>query len=297
MKKGINKIKLKAPAKINLSLDIDGVRSDGFHEVAMIMQSIDLCDKLTIYKRKCPGVKLQVSGADLPENEDNLAYRAAELILDRAGKQSGVKIDLKKKIPVAAGLAGGSSDAAAVLKGINHLYSLDFDYEDLQKMAAVLGSDTVFCLQGGTALAKGRGEVITQLVDIPRQHLLLVNPDFEVSTARIYQQFDLLKPEKHIPTSRLVDFINSGSNIGGDEGWDNVLEPVTVALFPDIEDIKKKLNDYKTKMCMMSGSGPTVFALLENDIQGKKIIKNWPREKDTLILTTTRRADKNRIFK
>ena len=285
--KDIEQVRINAPAKINLALEVRGVRADGFHEVRMIMQSIDLCDRLNICKQE-QDIELQVAGAELPNNSDNLAYRAAELILEKAGYPGGVCINLTKKIPVAAGLAGGSTDAAAVLTGINYLYDLNYSYKQLQELASILGSDTVFCLQGGTALASGRGEKITQLEEIPEQDLLLVNPDFEVATARIYQEYDRIKPEKKVGIKSLIAAINSGREITGDEGWFNLLEPVTTVLFPDVLKIKKQLEKCDIKMCMMSGSGPTVFALLRNREQGQQIVDSWPREEDKLFLTTTK---------
>ncbi|MFW6308974.1 MAG: 4-(cytidine 5'-diphospho)-2-C-methyl-D-erythritol kinase [bacterium] len=290
----MNQIKLEAPAKINLSLDVLGSRDDGFHEVEMIMQTIGLCDIIEISKID-QGIELTVIGADLPEDSNNLAYKAAELVFSQVNLATGVHIKIEKNIPVAAGLAGGSTDAAAVLRGMNSLFALDLTLKQLKRLASSLGSDVPFCLQGGTALATGRGTELTQLQDLKKENILLVNPGFSVSTPRIYEEFDRIKPDLDIPTQKLIEIINSRQEISWQEGWGNVLEPVTVKFFPEIVALKRRLSKYAVKFCLMSGSGPTVFAVLPDRKLGEEIIKDWPRPNDFLYLTVTRTQQKLEI--
>jgi len=285
----MKKIKLSAPAKINLSLDVIGLRSDGFHEVQMIMQSINLCDSVKI-KKQTAGIALKIKGACLPQDEGNIAYRAAQLFLEKTGISSGVEIKIKKNIPVAAGLAGGSSDAAAVLWGLNKLFAVELSPEELHKMALALGCDVVFCLTGGTAFVYGIGEKIELLPDIKKQQILIVNPGFKVSTAEVYKEYDRLKPELEIPTTRLVEILRKKKKITWEEGWQNVLEVVTGELFSDIRRIKKELQKYRIDFCLMSGSGPTVYAVVPDAAAGKKIIASWPYKNDFLYLTSTMSA-------
>ena len=195
----MNKIKILAPAKINLSLDINGIRNDGYHELEMIMQTVALYDIIKL--KKIPqGIELSTSDENLPEDKDNLAYQAAQLIKNRAELTGGIAIELKKNIPIAAGLAGGSSDAAAVLKGVNKLYDLDYSYNTLVDMAKEIGTDVPFCLKGGTALATGKGDQLVQLPDINSQILILVKPPLSVSTPEIYKKYDKMTSELDITT-------------------------------------------------------------------------------------------------
>ncbi len=284
----MQEIKIKAPAKINLTLDIKGKREDGYHEVEMIMQSIDLADNLIIRKKKS-GINLSVLNSSLSEGPDNLAYQAAELILKKANFSKGVEIILEKKIPVSAGLAGGSTDAAAVLKGINAVYELGFSYKMLCEIAACIGSDVVFCLRGGTALATGRGEKILQLKDLEKTYILLVNPPVKISTKKAYINFDKINISHNIPLELLLKKINSGQDITWTEGWFNVLEPVADKFCLDTVIIKNYLKNYQVKLVRMSGSGPTIFAILKNKKQGKEIVENWPRKEDNLFLTSSKK--------
>ncbi|MFW6035385.1 MAG: 4-(cytidine 5'-diphospho)-2-C-methyl-D-erythritol kinase [Halothermotrichaceae bacterium] len=268
-----------APAKINLALDIIGLRADGYHQLEMIMQSISLHDKIKIKKEKS-NIKLKCSDPELPEDKSNLAYQAAELILNRGDIQEGVCIYIDKRIPVAAGLAGGSSDAAAVLTGINKLYKLNLDNDELYKLATEIGSDVPFCLEGGTALATGRGDQLKQLSDLKKYYMIIVTPPVSVSTRYIYQQYDQLKIESNISVSRLAKLIENEKNINWDEGWANVLEKITSKLVKDIKIIKKKLKKMGAKFTLMSGSGPSVFAITDGYEQAFKIKEKWDRTDD-----------------
>lgn len=279
-------IRISAPAKINLSLDINGTRADGYHNVEMIMQSIALHDVIEI--TKIPrGIELASSSEKLPDGKENLAYRAAELILRENNINKGVAIYIDKNIPLAAGLAGGSTDAAAVLNGINILFDLDLDYYLLQELASRIGMDVVFCLRGGTVLATERGDNLSQLPDIKRQDLILVKPPISVSTARIYQEYDRLQPEVNVPTRALVEAIKSKDKLDWNQGWKNVLQPVTEKMVTDVREIINLLKNFNLNFITMSGSGPTIYAILDNYQKGDCIINDWSRERDFLATTHT----------
>ena len=287
----MKEVKIKAPAKINLSLDIKGIRKDGYHDLEMIMQSISLYDIIYINKID-KGIKLNTNDNTLPEGKSNLAYQAAKIILDKKGLNKGVEIFINKNIPIAAGLAGGSTDAAAVLKGINQLYQLKYNFQELKAMGREIGSDVPFCLRGGTALAVDRGDNIIQLPDISKENILIINPDIQVSTEKIYQKYDEVKYSLDIPTKKLVSLIKNRDNITWREGWNNILEPVTMEMVDDIKKIKHILKEkYNVSLCLMTGSGPTVYALINNVDKARGIINDWPRNCDSLFLTTTVKKD------
>ncbi len=292
----MKQIKLKAPAKINLSLDILGTREDGYHELEMIMQTIDLYDEVNLEKTESEIIDLYMLNSDLPEGKGNLAYQAAEIILNKADiENQGVKITIKKNIPEAAGLGGGSSDAAAVLKGINKLFNLGYSSQILKNLGSQIGMDVPFFIKGGTALAVGRGDVIKQLPDLKSYLIVLINPPFLMSTAEVYKKFDEIldekKPDLNIPTSRLVKIIKSGKKIKWNEGWGNVLESSSQTINNDIKKIKKQLENFETELTMMSGSGPTIFAVVKNHKIAEKIKKKWSREKDNVLTTSTLKGE------
>ncbi|MFP4660619.1 MAG: 4-(cytidine 5'-diphospho)-2-C-methyl-D-erythritol kinase [Halanaerobiales bacterium] len=295
----MNQIVVPAPAKINLALDILGVRSDGYHEVEMIMQSISLHDNIII-KKKEEGIKLATSNLDLPEDENNIAYKAARLIIDKAELTEGVDIYIEKNIPVAGGLAGGSTDAAAVLNGINMLYNLDLSEDELKKLASKLGSDVPFCIRGGTALAYGRGEMIRQLPDIEKQYLVLVNPGISISTAWAYSEYDkgiqrLKIPG--VPVDKLTSKLTTDKKINWAEGWFNVLEEVAESFYPEIIDIKELLNEMGAIFTLMSGSGSTVFAVVNNLETAGNIRENWPRSDDYITTAWTVKEDFSELWR
>ncbi len=282
----MNRIIVPAPAKINLALDIRGVREDGYHEVKMIMQSISLHDKVII-KKNGREIKLTVSDPSLPEDENNIAYRAAKMIIDKAKLNAGVDIHIEKNIPIAGGLAGGSTDAAAVLVGINKLFNLNMSKVDLSRMASKLGSDVPFCLQGGTALAYGRGEKIKQLPDIKKYNLVIINPGIPISTVWAYQQFDKLRVNKKVAIEELADKISKGKDISWSDGWVNVLEDVALSFYHEISDIKSNLEEMGALFVLMSGSGSTVFAVVKDQETVRNIKNNWPRKNDFIASAWT----------
>lgn len=266
-------ITLDANAKINLTLDILGRREDGYHEVAMVMQEISLHDTLAI-KKTGAGIRLSIAfeGKDglLPADESNLCWRAAALMRREYGLSGGVSMELVKRIPMAAGLAGGSADAAAVLKGMNLLYGLGITEERLCELGAALGSDVPFCLMGGTMLATGRGEVLTRLPDFPETFLVLAKPEEGVSTAWAYQAYDAGYDGPHPDNEAMLAAIKAGSRRRAAELLCNVLEGVTVKKHGIIEAYKKAMLQQGILASMMSGSGPAVFGLAEDEAAAAK---------------------------
>lgn len=275
----MNKIKLAAPAKINLFLNINSILNDGYHELEMVMQSISLYDLLTVEKTK-KGIEINCSNKKVPEGEGNLAYKAAKLMFNNYNISGGVKINIEKNIPISAGLAGGSTDAAAVLKAVSYLYNLNLKKEELYKVGRKIGTDVPFCIFGGTAFAYDKGDKLKNLSDIPKTWLVLIKPPLEVSTAAVYKSYDQIKPQIEIPTSRLLKEFKKNKKVDWSAPFANVLETVTENMVSDIKKIKKNLGKYTPELILMSGSGPSVFAIVRNEEEGKKIVNNWPRKKD-----------------
>lgn len=256
----MNDIVLPSPAKVNLFLEIVGRRPDGYHEIESVMQLVDLCDEVRLHRRR-DGIRLEVSGADLPEGRGNLAYRAAALALETAGLSIGVEIRLVKRIPVAGGLGGGSSNAAAVLLGVGRLYGLDWAPQTLQRMASTLGSDVPFFLGAGLAVARGRGELLTPLPPWPPRWLVLANPGIPVSTAWAYREASskLTGREGRVTLPALT--------AGGPPEWPpvwafNRLEEVVLPHRPEILALKALLQEGGGMPVLMSGSGASVFAVV-----------------------------------
>lgn len=252
-------VNVKAHAKINLTLKVLGKRADGYHELEMIMQSLALHDVITLTAQP-KQITLTVQG-DAPPGRDNLVYRAAELLQQYAGCDQGVSILLEKKIPLAAGLAGGSADAAAVLRGLNKLWNLNLTYRELLSLAAQLGSDVSFCLRGGTVLATGRGEQLAPLPAAPLMGVILVKPPFGVSTASVYQGFAAAKPQKRPDTEAMKRALGRQNIAAVATELANDLEYVTLEMFPELKGIKEQLRQAGAKGVLMSGSGPTIFGI------------------------------------
>ena len=255
-----SRLSLKAHAKINLTLEVLGKRPDGYHEVAMIMQSVSLHDTVTLSLRDS-GISLACDRPDLPCDSGNLAFRAADLLRREVGVARGVQIELTKRIPLAAGLAGGSTDAAAVLKGLNRLWQLALPAAELERLAARLGSDVPFCLRGGTSLATGRGEILTPLPDFPGHGVVLVNPPLQVSTAWVYGNYRGVAVNRRGDISSLRRSIEQQDFSAVAGAVFNDLETVTIPAYPQVAAIKEQLLQAGAAGVLMSGSGPTVFAL------------------------------------
>lgn len=274
-----------AKAKVNLTLDILGKRDDGYHEVEMIMQSIDLADIVTL--EDAENIIVETDLAELADDRTNLAYRAAELLRDTYGKGRGAHIRIEKKIPLAAGLAGGSSDAAAVLLGLNELWKLGLDIDKLTALGARLGSDVPFCMIGGTMLAKGRGEVLARVPSLGEYPLVLVKPPLGVSTAAAYGGYRAENVETHPTADRMIRAIESGNITRVYEAMGNVLETVTIPLRPEIDEIKRALVEAGADKAMMSGSGPTVFAFAKSAQDAKRIADTMKQKYSTYTICTT----------
>lgn len=267
----MRELKLKAMAKINLGLDVLRKREDGYHDLRMIMQSVYLYDRIEMTETMEPGIQVQTNLSFLPVNEDNLVYKAAKLLMDEFQIEQGVKISLQKYIPVAAGLAGGSSDAAAVLVGMNRMFRLNLSMEELMARGVKIGADVPYCIMRGTALAEGIGEKLTALPDAPDCHVVLAKPPVHVSTQFVYGNLRANELETHPDIDGQVQAIRDGDFYGMVERMGNVLETVTIPAHPVIQEIKDIMKRGGAAGAMMSGSGPTVFGLFEDRAQAQAV--------------------------
>lgn len=254
-----------APAKINLTLDTLFKREDGFHEVNMVMTTVDLNDQLSFSKRKDRKIIIDTEHQYVPTDKRNLAYQAAALMMKTYGMKTGVNIKIDKRIPIAAGLAGGSADAAATFRGMNALYDLGIETGELARLSSQLGSDIPFCVYGGTAIASGRGEQIDHLPKPPNAWVILAKPKINVSTKTIYQA---LKPGKNPPGSqRMVDAIKNDDYLEIISQMKNDLQEVTCRKYPDVKKLIDRMEASGADCAMMSGSGPTVFGFVQKERQ------------------------------
>ncbi|MFB6366487.1 4-(cytidine 5'-diphospho)-2-C-methyl-D-erythritol kinase [Paenibacillus elgii] len=261
----------KAPAKINLSLDVLHKREDGYHEVEMVMTMVDLADRIEMQELPRDTIIISSQAGYIPLDEKNLAFQAARLIKDRYDVKQGVYIHLDKKIPVAAGLAGGSSDAAATLRGLNRLWRLGIGTDELQKLGAELGSDVPFCVTGGTAIARGRGEKLEPIESPPQCWVILAKPPINVSTSEIYGKLNTAGIRKHPSTEGVLRAIREKrfDLLCGELG--NVLEEVTLDLYPEVRQLKEVMVKLGAEGVLMSGSGPTVFGLVSKETKIPRI--------------------------
>lgn len=265
----MEQIKLKALAKINLGLDVVRKREDGYHEVRMIMQTINMYDKIAIKKIDEPEIKVKTNLYYLPNNENNLVYKAAKLLMDEFNIQQGVSIDLEKYIPVAAGMAGGSSDAAAVLIGVNKMFKLGLTRKQLMERGVKIGADVPYCIMRGTALAEGIGEILTPLNPMPKCYILIAKPGISVSTKFVYGNLKANEIISHPDIDGMIEALNSGNIKGVTDRMANVLEDVTIKEYPVIEEIKNIMKNNGALNAMMSGSGPTVFGIYTDHEKAK----------------------------
>ncbi|WP_281883868.1 4-(cytidine 5'-diphospho)-2-C-methyl-D-erythritol kinase [Paenibacillus sp. YYML68] len=261
----------KAPAKINLSLDVLHKRSDGYHEVEMIMTMVDLADRLEMQELPRDTIIISSQAGYIPLDEKNLAFQAARLIKERYQVKQGVYIHLDKKIPVAAGLAGGSSDAAAALRGLNRLWRLGIGTEELQKLGAELGSDVPFCVTGGTAVARGRGEKLEHIESPPQCWVVLAKPPINVSTSEIYGKLKASEIQRHPSTANVIQAIQEKRFDLLCQELGNVLEEVTLRLYPEVRQLKDIMTRLGADGVLMSGSGPTVFGLVSKEAKIPRI--------------------------
>lgn len=277
---------VKAYAKINISLDVVGKKDDGYHLLKMIMQQIDLYDLLDINKRT-DGIKIICNKPYVPSDERNLAYKAARLFMDTYGIESGVTIKIEKNIPVAAGLAGGSADAAAVLKGMRDLFKVSVDNNELMKLGVKIGADVPYCIQGGTVLCEGIGEVMTPLKPFKNNILVLVKPNFGISTKEVYKGLDIEKIFKHPNTDEIVNDMQLGNLKEVCINMKNILENVTLRKYHTIKNIKSDMVKMGALGSMMSGSGPTVFGFFGDMLQAQKCYEKFKENYKEVYITRT----------
>ena len=272
----------KAYAKINLGLDVIRRRPDGYHEVKMIMQTVDLYDTLTFRKLETeelsekekssedPVIRIYSDHATLPCNKSNLIYKAAELVMKTYEVKCGVAITLEKRIPIAAGMAGGSTDAAAVFHGLNELLELDMNPDEMKRMGVTIGADVPYCIMGGTALSEGIGEILTKLPSPPEAFLLVAKPDINVSTKFVYENLHADTLSYHPDIDGMVQALKEGSLKGITDRMGNVLETVTEKEYPVIKQIKEEMRKAGAENSLMSGSGPTAFGIYRQEDTAKK---------------------------
>lgn len=277
---------IRAHGKINLSLDIVGKREDGYHLLKMVMQSIDLHDEIELYE-KAEGVSLSCDKEYVPTDQRNIAYKAAKLLLGEAKEKRGVHIHIKKNIPVAAGLAGGSTDAAAVLKGLNAFYGLGYSEEALMNLGLSLGADVPFCLKGGTCLCEGIGEVVTPLPSFKDRVVVLVKPPFGVSTKDAYGAFSLEKIKRHVETEKLMSAMKQEDLQGVHYYVRNLLENVVLQKHPVVKRVKQQVAQSGAEVTLMSGSGPTVYGIYQEEEVARKAVDALRRYGNEVILTKT----------
>ena len=267
----MNSISLKSRAKINLSIDVIGKREDGYHIVEMIMQTIDLYDDIKLKELEEDNITIKSECSYIPLNEDNIVYKAAKLIKEKMDIKKGIEIFIKKNIPVAAGMAGGSSNAAAVLVGLNELWKLGLSKDELRDLGLKLGADVPFCIEGGTALAEGIGEKLTYIKGINKDiNILVCKPDIFVSTKEVYQSLDIKNIEKRPDNKLLIEKLKNDDIVSVSNNMVNVLEEVTSKKYSDIKVIEDIIAKNGAMGTMMSGSGPTVFGFFDNEEKAKR---------------------------
>lgn len=266
-----NTLQLTAQAKINLILDVIGKRNDGYHEVEMIMQSINLADKLQFTRLEEQEIKLETNNSDIPIGPENLVHEAAALLWDRYDLNGGLKVDIDKRIPVAAGLAGGSTNAAATLIAINQLWDLDLSENQLMELGAKLGADVPFCVLGGTVLATGIGTDLKALEVKPELDLVLVNPPLAVATAEIYHNLNLEMINDHPDLTEIKKALKQNNKVEIISAVDNLLARVTMQHYPQLKELKELILAQGAKKVLMSGSGPTLLGFVLNESEADKL--------------------------
>lgn len=279
-------MEVKAYAKINLSLDVIGKRQDGYHLLKMIMQQIDLYDSINI--EKCDkGITINCNKSYIPSDNRNLAYKAAELFLNTYKIDSGVTINIEKNIPVAAGLAGGSTDAAAVLKAMREIFDIKVNDEELMKLGLKIGADVPYCIKGGTALCEGIGEIITPLKSFGNNILVVIKPKFGISTKVIYNSLDITKIFKHVNTESLIRNIDNQNLTEVCKHLKNVLENVTIKKYYSIKNIKNDMIEHGAIGSLMSGSGPTVYGFFDDMLKAQQCYDFFKGKYRDVFITRT----------
>ena len=279
-------MKIKAYGKVNISLDVVGKREDGYHLLKMIMQNIDLYDEIEVEKQEC-GIILECNKSYVPVDNRNLAYKAAEIFKERYDIVDGVKINIEKNIPVSAGLAGGSTDAAAVLKVMNKLFNVNATEEELMELGLKLGADIPYCIHGGTALCEGIGEIITPIKPFRDKIVVLVKPAFGVSTKEVYKNFNLEKVKQHPKTAEIINAIENDDLNFVASNMKNLLENVTLRKHKILIKIKEEMNACGAINSMMSGSGPTVFAFFDDMLKAQRCFEKMKKKYSDVFITRT----------
>ena len=279
-------MKIKAYGKVNISLDVVGKREDGYHLLSMIMQNIDLYDEIEVEKQEC-GIILECNKSYVPVDNRNLAYKAAEIFKERYDIVDGVKINIEKNIPVSAGLAGGSTDAAAVLKVMNKLFNVNATEEELMELGLKLGADIPYCIHGGTALCEGIGEIITPIKPFRDKIVVLVKPAFGVSTKEVYKNFNLEKVKQHQKTAEIINAIENDDLNFVASNMKNLLENVTLRKHKILIKIKEEMNACGAINSMMSGSGPTVFAFFDDMLKAQRCFEKMKKKYSDVFITRT----------
>lgn len=272
LRKSVNmeKILIEAMGKVNLGLDVLRRREDGYHEVRMVMQTVDLCDDLLFERTKKPGIEIETDREGIPVDGRNLVYKAADLLMKRFEVTDGLRVKLRKRIPIAAGMAGGSTDAAAAFVAVNELFELGLGKRELMELAVQVGADVPYCILGGTALAEGIGERLTGLPDAPECTLLIARPDIAVSTKFVYENLHLDTLERHPDIDGMLKAVYEQDLDAMAARLGNVLESVTVREYPVIEKLKHWMKENGAVNALMSGSGPTVFGIYREKREAQK---------------------------
>ncbi len=281
-----NRAVCRSFAKINLTLDVTGVRENGYHDVCMIMQTVNLSDLIIVDKRRS-GIYIKSNLEYVPTDERNIAYKAAQLFFEKSGISGGASILLKKNIPVAAGLAGGSGNGGAVLCALNKLYDFPFSEAEIVDMSVALGADVPYCIMGGTALAEGIGEKLSKLDSAPKMTVLLVKPPINISTPETYKAYDALLTHSHPDTDAMILALKNGDIKKIAENLSNTLEDVTAKNHPVISGIKEKMIKNGALNALMSGSGPTVFGIFEDETLAKKSADSFYKQYREVYLCKT----------
>lgn len=280
------KIKLKGYGKINLAIDVIGKLANGYHEVRMIMQSVDLYDEISIEKID-KEIYINTNLEYLPTGSGNICYKAAELMIEKYNLDCGFKINIQKNIPVAAGLAGGSTDGASVMVAINILCNLGLTDEEIMEIAVEIGADVPYCVKCEPMLAEGLGEKLTPIKGLDNQWVLITKPNIGVSTKDVYGNFKFEDVEKRPDIDCIVKGLENGDFVDIVESMENVLESVTFKLHPIVKEIKVKMQEYGAQKSLMSGSGPSVFGIFRSYDKAKKAYKKFKRIYDQTYLVKT----------